>query len=253
MSELRKHKTYKMLTTTTSMRRTDWATDTTPLSRKRDALRVPFLYHQPFREKYIFPYFSFFALKNPKNVLKIVNPLRGTEATSAHGRVKTISLFQEEREFFQSPSQFSPLSAYRVPLHSGIAHENREGSHRGLFRLNIESAHTPAYYRCISLSNSSAVISPAFGLTSHSHQLSSCGIYVLRRHGDKFFRMERRGRSRAATRRRARRASPPSRTGKNSRPFMGRLFFCCCVSLRGMLYFWCVCQSGEKYIISRRV
>lgn len=48
---------------------------------------------------------------------------------------------------------------------------------------------TPAYYRCISLSNSSAVISPAFGLTSHSHQLSSCGIYVLRRHGDKFFRI----------------------------------------------------------------
>ncbi len=34
MSELRKHKTYKMLTTTTSMRRTDWATDTTLLSKK---------------------------------------------------------------------------------------------------------------------------------------------------------------------------------------------------------------------------
>ena len=42
MSELRKHKTYKMLTTTTSMRRTGWATDTTLLSRKKGRTTRPF-------------------------------------------------------------------------------------------------------------------------------------------------------------------------------------------------------------------
>lgn len=62
--------------------------------------------------------------------------------------------------------------------------------------------------------------------------------------------MERRGRSRAATRRRARRASPPSRTSKNSRPFMGRLFFAVAF-LSAACYTFGVYARAEKNILSQ--
>ena len=87
-----------------------------PIKQKKGRTTRPFSISSAFSGKIHFSLLFIFRIKKSKNVLKIVNPLRGTEATSAHGRVKTISLFQEEREFFQSPSQFSPLSAYRAPF-----------------------------------------------------------------------------------------------------------------------------------------
>ena len=55
---------------------------------------------------------------------------------------------------------------------------------------------------------------------------------------------------RFATRRRARRASPPSRTSKNSRPFMGRLFFAVAF-LSAACYTFGVYARSEKNILSQ--
>ena len=60
--------------------------------------------------------------------------------------------------------------------------------------------------------------------------------------------MERRGRSRAATRRRARRASPPSRTGKNSRLVWDGCFFAVAF-LSAACYTFGVYARAERNII----
>lgn len=62
--------------------------------------------------------------------------------------------------------------------------------------------------------------------------------------------MERRGRSRAATRRRARRASPPSRTGKNSRPSWDGCFFAVAF-LSAACYTFGVYARAERNILSQ--
>ena len=103
------------------MRRTGWATDTAPLSRKRDALRVPFLYQQHFRGKYIFPYFSFFALKNPKTSSKSQTLCEARRRLPRTDGSKHF-LFSKRSENFQSPSHRSPVSANRALLYSGITH-----------------------------------------------------------------------------------------------------------------------------------
>lgn len=62
--------------------------------------------------------------------------------------------------------------------------------------------------------------------------------------------MERRGRSRAATRRRARRASPPSRTSKNSRPSWDGCFFAVAF-LSAACYTFGVYARAERNILSQ--
>ena len=62
--------------------------------------------------------------------------------------------------------------------------------------------------------------------------------------------MERRGRSRAATRRRAQRASPPSRTSKNSRPSWDGCFFAVAF-LSAACYTFGVYARAEKNILSQ--